>query len=172
MIKITKIRDEYVFPIFKNGYTSIRNHADQNRCRWFINEQCRRADTITVIIREPRQRYISGVHTVVELLRRKHKNINHETVVTLIENYNFSNEHFQPQWAWMLRLKEYFSGNIKLEGMVHLDHLTGLHDGPFIPEMTNAQRKILEAMTPPDLSNDYKLYRQIGTTGSIADVLS
>ena len=69
MVRIVEIKNTFVFPIFKNGKSSIEYYAQQNNCRWLLNVQCKGVASVTVFLRNPTERFISGVHTFVEFER-------------------------------------------------------------------------------------------------------
>jgi hypothetical protein len=51
----------YVYPIFKNGSSSLRIAARKNNWRIKINEQITQLTEIDVVIRNPLERFISGI---------------------------------------------------------------------------------------------------------------
>ena len=54
------------YPIYKNGRTSLWEYATDNNCKTFINEELKTLDHIIVYLRNPLERFISGVHTYLE----------------------------------------------------------------------------------------------------------
>lgn len=144
MIKIVKIKDQFIYPIFKNGKSSIEIYANDNNCRWFINSQCNRADSVTVFIRQPKERFMSGVHSFIEFEKRKNKNLNYETMLYAIQNHGVTNEHFEPQFFWIKRLREHYNGQLHLQDVGKLMDLVPNRDRPRIPDITLGQKKKIE----------------------------
>ena len=140
MIKIVKIKDQFIYPIFKNGKSSIEMYANDNNCKWLINSQCKRADCITVFVRQPKERFISGVHSFIEFERRKNNNLDYETMLYAIQNYGVTNEHFEPQFFWIKRLAKYYDGHINLQDVGKLLELIPNRDRPRIPNITPEQK--------------------------------
>ena len=144
MIKIVKIKDQFIYPIFKNGKSSIEMFANSNNCQWLINSQCNRADCVTVFIRQPKDRFISGVHSFIEFEKRKNQNLDYETMLYAIQNYGVTNEHFEPQFFWIKRLGEHYNGQLYLQDVEKLLDLIPNRDRPSIPNITLEQKKKIE----------------------------
>ena len=157
MIRIIKIENIYVFPMFKNGKSSIDHYALENKSKWLINEQCKRAEFITVFLREPKQRFISGVHSFIEFEKRKNKNLDYDTMLYAIENYRVINEHFLPQYFWIKRLSKYFKGTLILKSVNDLMTLIPNRNKPAIPDITNEQKEKILKINFEDLKYDYAL---------------
>ena len=105
----------FVYPIFKNGSSSIREHAAQQNFKVLINEQIKKLSTIDVILRDPTTRFISGVNTFVYNVKRDNPNLDSDTIIYFAENYLFLNRHYAPQLSWVLNLKKYLHVNTKLK---------------------------------------------------------
>lgn len=157
MIKIVKIKNTFVFPIFKNGKSSIERYALKNKSKWFFNEQCKKADSITVFLREPKERFISGVHSFIEFEKRKNKNLDYDTMIYAIENYGVINEHFLPQYFWIKKLSKYFKGTLHLKSVNDLMTLISNRNKPAIPDITNKQKERISKIDFKDLKYDYAL---------------
>ena len=172
MIKIVEIKNEYYFPIFKNGSSSIQSYAKKNQCKWLFDQQCRRAGAVSVFIRDPKERFISGVHSFIEFERRKFKDIDYETVLYLIKNHGLINRHFETQCKHLERLSEFFDGHVFLKGMDELDAVVDCHIRPGIPKINTDQKTIIEKLIPDTIQIDYNLFDKIGRKELIRNVLS
>lgn len=145
MIRIVNIKNTFVFPIFKNGKSSIERYAKENHSKWLLNEQCRRANQITIFLRDPEQRFVSGVHSFIEFEKRKNKDLDYDTMLYAIENYEVVNDHFLPQYFWLKNLSHYFSGQLILKTVADLYQFIPNRDIPRIPPITKEQQnKILK----------------------------
>ena len=100
----------YIYPIFKNASSSINEWAKQQQYKILFNDQLKRIDVIDVILRNPEERFISGVNTFVWNLKRDQPSLDQETVLYFVENYLFLNRHYAPQLAWLLNLFRYIDG--------------------------------------------------------------
>lgn len=154
MIKTVKIRDLYIFPIFKNGKSSIDQYAEKNKCRWLINEQSNRADYINVFIRNPKERFISGVHSFIEFERRKNPNLDYETMLYVIENHGVINEHYQAQYFWIKSLAEFYKGEIMCRPIKELYTLIPNRDKPRIPDISQSQYTRISKIVFKDIQYD------------------
>lgn len=91
--------DELVFPIFKNGSSTII----ENSKRVYLNQQIAKLDTITVYWREACQRYCVGVASYLEW----NKHLNTNTLLELINTGQLLNNHFCSQYMWLQNLARY-----------------------------------------------------------------
>ena len=171
MIKIVNINGVEVYPIFKNGHSSIVDYAHHNKCRWLFNEQCNRVNPVTVFLRRPFERFVSGVHTFIEherrkilvevYLQKKHKEdfttFDYGPILNDIQNKNIMNEHFMPQFIWLKRLHQYYKGIIVLKTVNDLRMLIPNRDGPNIPPMDYDMRQRISSIDV-DLECDNILY--------------
>ena len=171
MIKTVNINGVEIYPIFKNGHSSIVNYADHNECRWLFNEECGLANPITVFLRRPFERFVSGVHTFIEHERRKmlvgvYSNtqeakkftaFDYEPILDGIRKRKIINEHFMPQYTWIKRLHRYFKGVLILKTVNDLRALIPNRDGPNLPPMDQDIRQMISSINP-DLAYDNILY--------------
>ena len=122
----------YVYPIFKNGRSSLYHHAETYKCQILINEQIKKINAIDIILREPHQRLISGINTYVQMMLRDHPELDSKTVLWFAQNYLFLNRHYAPQFLWLINLARYLHQDTKLNflGMDQLVDLTEIHRKP------------------------------------------
>jgi hypothetical protein len=122
----------YVYPIFKNGQSSLGAHAKEYKCRILINEQIKKIDSIDIILRDPQQRLISGINTYVQMMLRDYPELDSKTVLWFAQNYLFLNRHYAPQFLWLVNLARYLAPDAKLNflGMNQLIELTEIHYKP------------------------------------------
>lgn len=173
MIKIVNIKDTFVYPIFKNGKSSIEHYAKKYQSRWLLNEQCRRAKFITVFLRDPKQRFVSGVHSFIEFEKRKNKNLDYDTMLHAIQHYSVTNEHFLSQYHWLENLKKYFSNSLVLKSVDELYNFIPNRDAPRIPQITEEQRNKISRIEFKDLKYDNLLFDgYIGRTIPIDQLLT
>jgi len=122
----------YVYPIFKNGKSSLYHYANTHKCRLLINEQLKKLNSIDVILRDPYERFTSGINTFVQMTVRDRPELDAETILWFAQNYLFLNRHYAPQFLWLINLARYTNPNTKLNflGMEQLTHITHLNDKP------------------------------------------
>jgi len=123
----------YVFPIMKNGSSSffVQIQSGQ-RPDWQIitNKQITQIrQPITVFIREPKERFISGVNTYLQHIDRDYPGLDHKTILWFVDNYLFLNRHYCPQFFWLLNLNRYLhpTAKLKFSSMSDIDSLTNLN---------------------------------------------
>ena len=117
-----------------------------------FNEQLKRIDTIDIILRNPEDRFISGVNTFVWNLITERPNFSKDTILYFVENYLFLNRHYAPQLSWMINLFRYTTEKTKFN-FVGMDKITDYTSFHAIP---SAEDKILDDATITRLKNNTK----------------
>lgn len=112
--EVIKMSNLYVYPIFKNGSSSIREHAKEHSCKILFNEQILKIEIIDVILRDPLDRFISGINTFVVNTKVEHTDLDTNTIKYFAENYLFLNRHYAPQITWLINLSRYVNKETKL----------------------------------------------------------
>jgi hypothetical protein len=93
----------FVFPIFKCGRSSLTESMQDKGWTFVPEAQIRNiAVPITVFLRDPRERFVSGVNTFVQHLRGD--DLDTHTVLYFVNRYLFLNRHYAPQFFWLLNL--------------------------------------------------------------------
>ena len=118
----------YIYPIFKNGSSSLNEYAQAQKLKILFNEQIRKLSDINVIIRNPQERFISGFNTYVYNTKQENPQLDLDTVIYFAETYLFLNRHYAPQFSWIVNLTRYAGKNTKLHlhGMESLKEFTPL----------------------------------------------
>jgi hypothetical protein len=167
----------FVYPIFKNGSTSLTEHAKHQGCKVLLNEQIKRIPTVDVILRDPTSRFISGVNTFVCHTKQENPNLDLDTIIYFAENYLFINRHYAPQLSWLLNLKRYLHANAKLRlhDMTALSTFTPLTSNPIEENLLNIQ--VVERLKT-NIHNemyirlDSLLLQLVGSEMSIIDIMT
>jgi hypothetical protein len=122
----------YIYPIFKNGSSSLNKYAQAQKLKILFNEQIKKLSNINVIIRNPRERFISGFNTYVYNTKQKNPELDLDTIIYFAETYLFLNRHYAPQFSWLVNLTRYAGKNTKLHliGMDSLKEFTPLDIKP------------------------------------------
>jgi len=104
----------YVFPIFKNGSTSLYDWSKENRTKILFNEQIKKILTIDVILRDPKDRLISGINSFIHYVLRDNPELDRKTVTWFATNYFYLDRHYSSQLSWLVALARYLDSNSRL----------------------------------------------------------
>jgi hypothetical protein len=91
--------NRYVYPIFKNGSSSL-TATNARKLNYFEMRELR---TVEVFLRDPFERYVSGVQTYL----RQNTHLDRATALTMIDQYLFLNSHFSLQFHWIVNLQKF-----------------------------------------------------------------
>lgn len=108
--------NRYVYPIFKNGSSSLIKGARQLNYR-----ELEKIQTVEVFLREPFERYVSGVQTYLRQLDPKQ---DRDTVLTMIGQFLFLNRHFTLQFHWLMNFARHSNAWMHFRSMEELNTAT------------------------------------------------
>ena len=122
----------YIYPIYKNGSSSLHVQARQNKWKIKINEQIKKINQIEIILRNPEERLISGINTFVQHILREHPGLDQATILWFAKNYLYLDRHYCPQFFWIVNIARYLSptATIKFLNMNNIVTITDLHEKP------------------------------------------
>lgn len=116
--KVVKIGTQTVYPIFKVGSTSLFSVADET----YINEQIGKCAHIEILIRDPRDRFVSGIN---EFCRQNKLDV--LTTWRLVKDGKIIDRHFAPQFIWLFHLYKFYKGKVTLKPFQHIKTITTTH---------------------------------------------
>ena len=135
-----------IYPIFKNGQSSIMERARIEKWDIIVNEDLVRLKKIKIFLRDPIERFASGVHTVIE-----YQNIsNIERYLQQVQCYERYDRHFMPQFYWLIHLFRYFKGTIEILPVSKLYDIVPERWSPPIKKLSD-QRKNKIKLFPDDV---------------------
>ena len=73
----------YIYPIFKNGSTSLNDYAQAQKLKILFNEQIRKLSNINVIIRNPQERFISGFNTYIYNTKQENPQLKTNKIIAI-----------------------------------------------------------------------------------------
>ena len=123
----------YFYPIFKNGSSSVYEQAKTSKWKIFLNEKNKRIPTVDVVIRDPRQRLISGINSFITQTVKANPLLDRNTVFWFAKKYLHLNRHYCMQYAWLLNLARYLDPNAKINllGMDSIHQITDFSENPW-----------------------------------------
>jgi hypothetical protein len=127
--EVIKFSDQqFFYPIFKNGRSSITIYAEKNNLEVFKNKEISNLEKITVFLRSPKERFVSGVHTYFYL---NNYQLIDQKILKKIEGFDVVDRHFMPQYVWLFHLHKYFNGIVQFEPVEKLFELIPNRNGPW-----------------------------------------
>jgi hypothetical protein len=108
------LHNQFIYLIQKNGSASLRLFQEKHNLALFVNEQIHQLDFVDVYIRDPEDRYVSGVNTYLQHLNRDHPELDQSTAFWFAKQYKFLNRHYVPQFHWLLNLSRYLRPDTKI----------------------------------------------------------
>ncbi len=131
----------FVYPIFKNGSSSLTEYARQQGYKTLFNEQIKRISIIDVVLRDPMSRFLSGFNTYVYNTKQANPQLDINTIIYFAENYLFLDRHYAPQLSWLLHLNKYLhkDAQLKLHDISSLSMFTPLATKPNKENLLNIQ---------------------------------
>lgn len=126
-----------VYPIFKNGQSSLFEHARKKKFKILKNEEILKIKNIKIFLRDPEERFVSGVHTVIELEKVKDVGV----FLKNVENFKTYNRHFIPQFYWLIHLSKYYKGDVEILPVKKLYRLIANRNSPNIKKINRSRKK-------------------------------
>jgi hypothetical protein len=108
---------QYVYPIFKNGSSSIYI----NNYRELARDELKDLQTVDVFVRDPYQRFISGVQTFLKSLD---KDFDKNTALYFVKTYLYLNRHYCPQFYWLINLRRFSNTKFNLRPLSDISVIT------------------------------------------------
>jgi hypothetical protein len=108
------LHNQWVYLIQKNGNSSLRSQQKKDNLVVFNNHEISSLAHVDVYIRNPRDRYVSGVNTYLQHLQRDHPELDFSTAFWFAKQYKFLNTHYLPQFHWLANLARYLDNDTKI----------------------------------------------------------
>jgi hypothetical protein len=109
----------YVYPIYKNGYSSI----SASGFRTLEMTELPALDTVEIYVREPIERFFSGLSSYIEY----NKHLDKDTLLFIAGHHLFINRHLASQFHWLVNLRRFTQAKIKINSVDDLRTITNLH---------------------------------------------
>ena len=99
-------KNHTIYPIFRTGWTSLTSEA----IKTYTNEEISVCKNINVLIRDPKDRFISGLNYYCQ-----YKKLDLKETWTLVKNGKLIDRHFVPQFVWLMHLYKFYRGTITIK---------------------------------------------------------
>ena len=146
---VLRLEDRYIFPIFKNGSTSLHHDSDEI----LTNDEISGCNLIHILLRDPRERFQAGINKYAMLNNTTVKN-----VIQQVKKNELSDRHFMPQWVWLLHLYKYYHGNVQLDSFKNIANYCKNHKGKTVSYTQET------GVLADYIDYDYQLISHIGKT--------
>jgi hypothetical protein len=149
--------EQFVYPIFKNGRSSLIMYAGTNNLPLLKNKEISNLKKITLFLRSPKERFVSGVYTFFYLTNNQ---LIDKNILKKIESFDIVNRHFIPQYVWLLHLYKYFNGMVEFKSVTELYSLIPNRDGPWNDNL-GPWKTITQEEKDKILSIEHKKYIEV-----------
>lgn len=112
----------YIYPIFKNGSRTLIDGEGFRQLSKGEILNLKHTDVVEVFVREPFDRFISGVQTYL----RFHPELDRITTLSIINRYLFLDRHFNLQFHWLINLNRFCNTLIYIRPLSDLSSTTDL----------------------------------------------
>ena len=108
------LHTHWIYLIQKNGSSSLRGIAKRDNLPVLVNQQLESLKFVDVYVRNPKDRYVSGVNTYLQHFQRDHPELDPATAFWFAKNYKFLNSHYLPQFYWLANLSKHIGSSTKI----------------------------------------------------------
>jgi hypothetical protein len=126
--------------MFKNGSSTLLQIAEKNQYRRYKGKDIYDLESVDVILRNPRQRYVAGVAQFVTVLKRDNPDLDINTCIWFANRYCFLNRHYVTQFHWLLNLSR----------LINPDCRITFHDFSLLARITSHNDKIWRNSVDPE----------------------
>lgn len=107
---------QFLYPIFKNGRSSFRIMSSTPGWKYLDLDTIKTIkDPFIVFLRDPKERFISGVNTYLQHLKNENPDLDTKTILFFVNRYLFLNRHYCPQFFWLINLAKHTSSDVRMQ---------------------------------------------------------
>lgn len=169
----------FVYPIFKCGRSSLHQSMEYKGWKFLSEDEIKQITTpITVFLRNPRERFLSGVNTYLQHLAAEGNELDLHTALYFINKYLFLNRHYAPQFFWLLNLARVIGVHapISLCDVHDISQLTSRHSRAEVEPLTDELKEKIESFDWVKLELyfylDQILLDHIGQTTTVSNLIA
>ena len=152
---MVQVDDRLIYPIFRVGSTSIKKVSS----KIYVNEEIRNCRNIEVLIRDPIERFVSGINQYSLF-----NGINVNDVWHMVNNGTLVDRHFAPQYIWLLHLHKFYDKDITIRPFDHIKNITSVH-------LRKSKTKTKMPLCATFIDVDQELMKHINQTVPLSDII-
>ena len=167
------VEGDHILIIFKNGRSSCSEYAQKNKLyliSMYHRRNTKEIDLINIFLRDPVQRFVSGVHSYSVFNEIKID----KKFLRAVENHEIVDKHFVPQIFYLIHLFKYYKGKVKIQPLSNLKNYIKDHKKPH-PDISisESQKQSILSIDKTDyVKDDQKLIaRYMGKTIDLIDIV-
>jgi hypothetical protein len=149
-------KNHTIYPIFRTGWTSLTSEA----IKTYTNEEISVCKNINVLIRDPKDRFISGLNYYCQ-----YKKLDLKETWTLVKNGKLIDRHFVPQFVWLMHLYKFYRGTITIKPFESIGEFTNIH------KKKDKTKKNYVELLKSFIEIDYKLMKHYNETIKLGDII-
>jgi len=140
---VIDIGTDTIYPIFKNGSSSLMAVADKT----YVNSQIANCycNSINILLRDPEERFVSGLNEYC-----KQNGMDVKRTWELVYDNKVIDRHFAPQWMWLFHLYKFYDGEVTLKPFKTINKYCKVH-------INKEEKKIDVALIKQFVEVDYEL---------------
>jgi hypothetical protein len=170
---------QFVYPIFKCGRSSLTWKMESRGWTFVPEKDIDKINTpIRIFLREPRERFLSGINTYLQHLAAEGNDLDQHTVLYFVNRYLFLNRHYAPQFFWLLNLARFTRPDtlVTFSPMTEISQLTHFNSRAGVEPLTDELKQKINSFnwTTVELyyALDQILIDHIGKTITIHELLT
>jgi len=164
----------FLFPMFKNGSSSLMAEANRSGWKILFNEQIQRCDVIDIFLRDPKDRIASGAGSFYDDMAKWSNGLDPKTILAFMDEYPYLNRHYLPQIHWLVWLGRYMRSDAVLR-LLNVDQISTLTDyrkgGRRSDDPTKLDHIADMPKAAPYIELDQHLHDLIGRELSLREIL-
>jgi hypothetical protein len=170
---------QFVYPIFKCGRSSLTWKMESRGWTFVPEQDIVKINTpIRIFLRDPRERFLSGINTYLQHLAAEGNDLDQHTVLFFVNRYLFLNRHYAPQFFWLLNLARLTRPNILVtfSPITEISQLTHVNSRARVEPLTDELRQKINSFNWTSIELYYALDQilidHIGKTVTIHELLT
>jgi hypothetical protein len=153
---VVDIGPHTIYPIFRVGLNSLMSACDKK----YINSEITECKHIDVMIRDPDERFVSGVNEYCA-----QRTLDVRETWKMINKGRVYDRHFAPQFIWLMHLYRFYKGDITIRPFDYISKITSAH-------LNHSLSKVNVPVCEPYVKVDRCLIKYYNQTVSLQEVIT